>query len=507
MDIQKFKDIFYGSTNAYGQTRKTDEYDDRGKHKTKSIIKKDPVTEKMWIDHLNGVDPALGIIPINEDSKCKWACIDIDVYTLNHKELIDKIVAKKLPLTVFRSKSGGAHVFLFTKEFAPAALFRNKLKDIAANIGYARSEIFPKQNHIKKERGDVGSFLNLPYHNASQTLRYAFKEDGTAMTIEEFFEHYKNVVMTEEQLVALSIKEEKIKEDNLLKGSPPCLKMLAKEGIPNGKRNNAMYNFGIYCKKRFPDTWDTEIFEYNKKFCQPPLDKKEMDELIKSITGKDYQYKCKDEPIVSFCNSRKCVRQEFGVGDDFTPGLEIKEIQKYTSNPPIFYVTIGEDIVECSAIELHDPDKFSLKCVEQINQAMLPVAKLIWRKQINKLLQGVIPIEAPEAIKTDIQLKELLTDFITRANGKKIEDIRKGVAFTEKGKSYFKFKSFWNFLLRSKSWNTKYETTMRMLQVLFEAEEEVAKLDNKSTRYLIVENVEIDKPIIRNTKIKKAPFA
>ena len=138
---------------------------------------------------------------------------------------------------------------------------------------------------------------------------------------------------------------------------------------------------------------------------------------------------------------------------------------------------------------------------------MLPVAKLVWRKQINKLLQGVIPIEAPEAIKTDIQLKELLTDFITRANGKKLEDIRKGVSFTEKGKSYFKFKSFWNFLLRSKSWNIKYETTMRMLQVLFGAEEEVAKLDNKSTRYLIVENVEIDKPLVRKTKIKEAPFA
>ena len=303
MNIQKFKKIFEGSSNAYGQTRKTDEYDDRGKHKTRSIIKKDPVTEKMWIDHLKGVDPALGIIPINEDSKCKWACIDIDVYTLNHKELIDKITTKNLPLTVFRSKSGGAHVFIFTKEFAPAALFRNKLQDIAANIGYARAEIFPKQNHIKKERGDVGSFLNLPYHKADQTLRYAFKKDGTAMTVEEFFEHYDNVVLTEEELVALTIKEEKIKEDDLLKGSPPCLKMLAKEGIPNGKRNNAMYNFGIYCKKRFPDTWDTEIFEYNKKFCQPPLDKKEMDVLIKSITGKDYQYKCKDEPIVSFCNS------------------------------------------------------------------------------------------------------------------------------------------------------------------------------------------------------------
>ena len=36
---------------------------------------------------------------------------------------------------------------------------------------------------------------------------------------------------------------------------------------------------------------------------------------------------------------------------------------------------------------------------------MLPVAKLIWRKQINKLLQESIPIEAPEVLKTDNQLK------------------------------------------------------------------------------------------------------
>jgi hypothetical protein len=62
--------------------------------------------------------------------------------------------------------------------------------------------------------------------------------------------------------------------------------MLSERGIPNGMRNNAMYNFGVYVKKRFPDSWDTEIFEYNKKFCQPPLDKKEMDDLIKSINGK-----------------------------------------------------------------------------------------------------------------------------------------------------------------------------------------------------------------------------
>ena len=506
IEIKKFKTIFEGSYNAYGQTRKTEEYDERGKHKTKSVIIKQSVTDQMWADHLLGTDPALGIIPINEDSKCKWACIDIDVYNLNHKELIDKIKLNKLPLVVFRSKSGGAHVFLFTKEFTPAALFRNKLKDIAAMLGYARSEIFPKQNHINKDRGDVGSFLNLPYHNVNQTLRYAFKEDGSAMSIEEFFNYYNQIVLTEEELVELKIKEDKPEDNDLLKGAPPCLKMLAKEGIPNGQRNNAIYNFGVYVKKRFPDNWDTKIFNYNDKYCQPPLDKKEIDILIKSITGKEYQYKCKDEPIASFCNSKKCIKQEFGVGDDFSPGLEIKEIQKYTSNPPIYYVTVGEGMVEVSGADLHEPDKFSLKCLEQINQSMLPVAKLIWRKQINKLLQESIPIEAPEVLKTDNQLKELLIEFISRANGKKKEDIKRGIPFTENGISYFKFKSFWNFLLRSKSWNIKYEATMRMLETLFGAKEEISNLEGKNTRHLIIKQLEVDKPIVRKDKIKDVPF-
>ena len=100
----------------------------------------------MFEEHLEGRDPALGIIPINEQNKCRWACIDIDLYNgFDHKALILKIKKHNFPLTVCRSKSGGAHVFLFTGEFAPAAVFRSKLKDMAAILGYSRAEIFPKQ--------------------------------------------------------------------------------------------------------------------------------------------------------------------------------------------------------------------------------------------------------------------------------------------------------------------------------------------------------------------------
>ena len=63
--IDNFIDIFGGSFSAYGQTRKTDEFDDRGKHKTKSFIIKKTPSSQMVQEHLDGKDPALGIIPIN----------------------------------------------------------------------------------------------------------------------------------------------------------------------------------------------------------------------------------------------------------------------------------------------------------------------------------------------------------------------------------------------------------------------------------------------------------
>jgi hypothetical protein len=89
---------------------------------------------------------------------------------------------------------------------------------------------------------------------------------------------------------------------------------------------------------------------------------------------------------------------------------------------------------------------------------------------------------------------------------KRKKTLKEDIPFTENGVSYFKFKSFWNFLQRSKSWNIKYEATMRMLETLFGAKEEISNLEGKNTRHLIIKQLEIDKPIVRKDKIKDVPF-
>ena len=145
--IKKFKSIFYGLDRAYGQY-KSDGQSVNGKAGGQAYILKKPVTDQLWIDHIEGKDPSLGIIPIRDNSTCLWGCIDIDTYPLDHKKIVRKIRELKLPLVMCRSKSGGAHVFLFVKEPVKAKIIRDKLIEWAGEIGYANCEIFPKQIEI-----------------------------------------------------------------------------------------------------------------------------------------------------------------------------------------------------------------------------------------------------------------------------------------------------------------------------------------------------------------------
>jgi len=93
---------------------------------------------------------------------------------------------------VCRSKSGGAHVFLFSDQPVAAERMRDKLTEIKTLLGYGGSEVFPKQIQLKSA-DDTGNFLNLPYFNGDDTTRYAFKQDGEAATLEEFYSIYTEI--------------------------------------------------------------------------------------------------------------------------------------------------------------------------------------------------------------------------------------------------------------------------------------------------------------------------
>ena len=278
----RFKEIFEGNNSAYGQLILSGSKTDKGKAEGKAFIKRQPVTEKLWEEHLAGKDPALGVIPINENNECKWGCIDVDQYNLDHLSIMRNIKGFGFPLMTFRSKSGGAHLFLFAKEFIPASLMQSKLKAMAEALGYAGSEIFPKQTEILVERGDTGNFLNLPYHGGIRGLRYTFKAGGEAASLESFYSIYDEWVQTKEQIENIIVKQ-KTESNDAFKDGPPCLNKLAQDGFGEGSRNNALFNVAVYHKQANPDTWEDMLMSDNQKYMEPPLSFNEVQQLIKSV--------------------------------------------------------------------------------------------------------------------------------------------------------------------------------------------------------------------------------
>ena len=111
-DAGKFAGIFDGLRQAYG-TYNVKRKNANGKNLGKASLVREPRTTALWENHLSGEGVSIGIIPINETNECRWGCLDIDEYPLDHKVLVEKIRKAKLPLVVCRSKSGGAHCFLF----------------------------------------------------------------------------------------------------------------------------------------------------------------------------------------------------------------------------------------------------------------------------------------------------------------------------------------------------------------------------------------------------------
>ena len=522
--IERLKDIFKGLESAHGITQKTQEIRHDGKNEVRSKTIREPVTNELWEKHLRGEEPGLGIIPINEDNKCQWGAIDIDTYPFDHLKLIKKIREKHLPLIVFRSKSGGAHIYCFVKEFVSASLMRQKLQMMASALGYAKAEIFPKQSKIMADRGDVGNFLNMPYHGGNRTVKYAIDDEGNSLTIENFIKLYDEHVQEVSQFKDLFInkKQEKIKEE--FPDGPPCLNTIIKNGpivegngdVAASGRDNGLFNIGVYVKKSNPIGWEDKLENYNtEKYIKPPLKSTDIQRVIKQLDKKEYDYKCKDKPICNFCDEKLCYTKQYGKGGDVRMP-SITSIRKYESDPPIFFVDIDEDTLEVDAVTLHDHEKFSIACMTELGRPLIPVAKLVWRKQLASLMKNMATLDAPDDSKIDIQLKELLTEFISR-DGKSLEDVLKSKPYTENGVSYFKFKDFWRFIIRSKSWPDKTYSknkTIRLVENLFNgkiATKDITvkvkgKEEKKSVKLWTVEKIEVQQYTPKRLEKKAAPF-
>jgi hypothetical protein len=454
MLINDFITYFRGNEKVYGQ-HTFGTFIDGAKEKggRNETVKNTLINDELYITHLEGTGPGLGIVPINYDNMCKFCVIDIDIYdsaVIKNSALrvIKAIMANNLPVSVFKSKSGGFHLYIFFKDFIPAvkarALAQKFIRllsmDKICTLPNKSLEVFPKQNTLTQEQ--QGSWINLPYYNAAEGDRQAMLDENLdPMDLESAMIKLRDRVRSHEEY-------EEILQNSNYNDGPPCMQSLYYLNDVSSNRNNYLFSFGVYLFKKNEDTFAHELYAINQRLPEPLPDNELEGTVLKSIRTKSYGYKCKESPLCELCSKTECRLREFGIGDGkHVSDLDFGKLKQLASDPPEYYWNINDvEIRFRNEEELLNQNKFRAICVRKLLFAPYKMKDDAWIKALNGFLgEAEIQDIDGEEIDQKGRLMGYFTEYLTqRAAGRVLESVRSGRTFKDEttGKIYFKGAAF-----------------------------------------------------------------
>ena len=448
-DAARMMSLFEGYSEAYGTYNSTVPNDEKGgklEIRGSAATLRKPVTVELWQRHLDGRTP-LGIIPIRVDNTCLWGVIDVDTYDVNHAAISEVCEKEKLPLLVCRSKSGGAHLVLFMAEPVSADLMQRKLKEMAALLGYGTSEIFPKQRTVETARGDLGSWLNMPYFGGDETDRYWVKKGGLPGTVPEFLRAAESLRQHPLFLEKQDFRKA-AKQDPEFGDGPPCMQHLSQAGLPDGMRNKGLFAFAVFAKKKFGLQWEDVVERWNRTLLEESLKSEEVLDIIRRVDKKDYNNTCREHPLAAHCNSSLCRTRKYGVGgeDDFPV---ISGLSFLATQPPVWFLDVDETRLELTTDQLQNYKLFHKVCMEQLFKCFRMVKQETWFTLIGNAMREAVRIEVSEDIGQTGQFEEILDEFLTnRHKGENKEDLLVGRPWEdqEANRHYFRVRDLQRFL-------------------------------------------------------------
>lgn len=464
IDSQRFTQLFKGKNNTYVKNELPKTRSEAGqKIKTKITNNEGKVDKDLLAHHLSG-DFGVGICPVNAEGKCYFGCIDIDFYGTKIKRVLHFIKEYQLPLLPFRSKSGGLHVYLMLTKAVSAKTMRDLLNQISYSFslddiyGKGKVEIFPKQD---KAEG-FGSAITLPYFNAEEPYTYLLDLDGEAVEFKEALDYIQKHLTTVE-----AVKEaiEKLPYND----APPCIQriLLAEEvGGEDTGRNNFLFSFAVYAKKKYGTGFESYVKEINDSFAVP-LEDSVIEQICTSVRENEYIYKCKDMPCCSFCNKTECRKREFGLGRDkghFT-GVDYGQLFRYMTAEPYYIWKLRlqgqeqwKDVIFKDEGFLLDQKNFAKMCVRYLNQAPMQVSNNDWYAILNSVLPNIQNVEVKQESDTS-GLSLLRNAFINYLSNKQARrdspyQIKVGLCVRQvknnQAKYFFTHKGFSDYLLNQK---------------------------------------------------------
>jgi hypothetical protein len=334
-------------------------------------------------------------------------------------------------------------LFLFLKAWEPAVLVREILAEMASAIGFSGCEVFPKQDTIIEDRGDLGNFINLPYYNAEETMRYCFDKKCEAMELEKFLTSVEKNRVSMADLTAMQFGGSR----RYFTDGAYCLEIMTSLGKITENRNIFLFAVGVYCRKKWSDDWKSHHEELNRELCDPPLPATEVMQLQKSLDKKDYFYQCDICPLKDHCNKDICKTRRYGIGTDAPDAAKIDGLTIMQSEPRLYFMTVDGGRLVLSTDQLQHPTLFQRACMEQLD-IMPPVPKPAdWQRSINAMMLTATKISVSEELTYSGQFKEHLRNFCTsRIRALAPEELKMGKPWTEGGLTKFRIEALMEYL-------------------------------------------------------------
>ena len=446
-----------------------------------------PITEEDYRLHLHG-RKSIGIQPCDDNGYARFGAIDIDpkIYKdLDIQFYLDTIQKNNLPLIPIKSKSNGLHLYIFTKEFVKAKEIKEFLEQVLFLFKLPIvTEVFPKQTKLGKNTdGDPinGNFINLPYFNKSE--RVALDPSGNEMSLELFLNCIELNKMTSEQLKQITnkiIQNELTGGAEEFKDGPPCLEILSKEKMTDG-RDRFLYNYMVFAKKKYPDNWGKMVlkagrnyFEFDEVWTDDHIEKK-----IKHWEKQEKGHSCHDPLLAPVCVKSECVKRDFGImSDKKITWPRLSNLIKVDFKPdPEYYFDVERDDGE--TVTVHAKDVNKIKDQQELRSLIMaqaddippPIKGMEFYEIIKALVATQDTVQpAPGTTPMEI-LKKHLKQYIHSTNATSYNSFKSGNVLKDETYAYFVFDDFFNDLKDNERRNDASRTSY-MITKMFEKEAE-----------------------------------
>lgn len=433
--------------------------------------------------HLEGTT-GIGIIPLTQDNRVYFSALDIDVYGegFSHAKMAERL--KELPVLITRSKSGGCHVWLFTPWGSPASTVVDVWKKWASELGYGKSEIFPKQTS-RASKEDVGNWINLPYFGDSRKCVMVDKKGNPVeLTLEQFLDMAEAITkdpnfnqdwLNEKAPNVRAQRSIADSKEDFVDG-PICLERIINGGGPvDGSRNNFFFNLAVYLYRKYGNAavvkeklqqvnyGSPEVYKQAKKAFES-LGDAEISNVVKSATGKDYGYQCQQAPLCNYCEPKECKLRKFGIGSGpIDLPVDINGFCKILTTPPMYaFNADGVRVQLKNGADLLHQKSFRVHVMDATSKALPILQEAKWTELVNFWLENCDEVEGPPDSDPRSVILEELSLFIDRFKARDKKQILNGKVFwdEEKGVAIFRLNDFQKHLRNMRLSFEQRELTM-----------------------------------------------